>query len=66
MAAHRKSDRRRVYLYAGGLRKRESSIAPALDIQSLCHCGVEPVGVLGDRAKPYTKIRPSRVDDYLR
>jgi hypothetical protein len=41
MAAHRRLDQRRDDLSAGGLRKRESSIASALDTQSLCHCHVE-------------------------
>jgi type IV secretory pathway VirB10-like protein len=41
MAAHRKSDQNRDDLRGGGLRKSGSSIAPALDIQSLFHCIVE-------------------------
>src|SRR5262249_54575297 len=40
-AAHRKLDQRRVRLCAGGLGKRGSPIASALDIQSFCHCIVE-------------------------
>src|SRR5262249_31121001 len=41
MAARRKLDQRRDDLCAGGLRKRGSSIASAVSIQSFCRCGVE-------------------------
>jgi hypothetical protein len=41
MAAPRKLDQRRVCLCAGGLCKCGSSIASALDTQSIFHCGAE-------------------------